>query len=98
MNATTYAQAVEGALDRLQTTGFYLNDSFTNHGPMAAEALASLGYCDEADRWVDANIHHRKYGPLPQPRQPINADVFAEWREALGDRERGGDWVALFRR
>jgi hypothetical protein len=40
MSPTTYAQAVNGALDRLQTTGFYLGNTFANHGPMAAEALA----------------------------------------------------------
>ncbi len=36
MSSTTYAQAVNGALDRLQTTGFYLGNTFANHGPMAA--------------------------------------------------------------
>lgn len=91
--STTYAQAINGALDRLQTTGFYLGEFFANHGPMAAEALAALGYCDEVDRWVDTNIHHRRYGPLPKPGQSIRGD----WQEALGKRERGGDWVDLFR-
>jgi hypothetical protein len=47
MASITYAEAVNGALDRLQTTGFYLDGFFTNHGPMAAEALAALGYCDD---------------------------------------------------
>ncbi len=92
--STTYAQAVNGALDRLQNTGFYLGDFFANHGPMAAEALASLGYCDEVDSWVGTNIHHRRYGPLPGPWQPIGDD----WQEALGESKRGGDWVELFRR
>ena len=45
MSSTTYAQAVNGALDRLQTTGFYLGNSFANHGPMAAEALALGDAC-----------------------------------------------------
>ena len=94
MSTTTYAQAVNGALDRLQTTGFYLGDFFANHGPMAAEALASLGYCDEVDTWVDTNIHHRRYRPLPEPWQPIGGD----WQVALGEPRRGGDWVELFRR
>lgn len=93
MGSLDYAQAVNGALDRLSTTGFYLDHFFANHGPMAAEALAKLGYCAEVDGWVDANIHHRKYGPLPDSTQPIT-----EWQAALGDRNRGGDWVELFRR
>jgi hypothetical protein len=98
MSPTTYAEAVDGALDRLQTTGFYQGNTFANHGPMAAEALARLGYCDEVDGWVDDNIHHREYGPLPKPWQPIKAESRADWQSALGDRQRGGDWVELFRR
>ncbi|MBV8964642.1 MAG: DUF4243 domain-containing protein [Mycobacteriaceae bacterium] len=94
--STTYAEAVNGALDRLQTTGFYLDRFFANHGPMAAEALATLGYCDEVDGWVDDNIRHRSYPPLPTPWQSINDDE--GWRQALGDRRRGGDWIELFRR
>ena len=93
MSSTTYAQAVNGALDRLQTTGFYLGNTFANHGPMAAEALARLGYCDAVDGWVDDNIHHRQYGPLPEPSQPIDAESREDWQPALGDRKRGGDWV-----
>jgi hypothetical protein len=93
MGSISYADAVNGALDRLRTTGFYLGTSFANHGPMAAEALATLGYCDEVDGWLDANIRHRDYGPLPDPTQPIT-----DWQAALGDRNRGGDWVELFRR
>jgi hypothetical protein len=65
---------------------------------MAAEALARLGYCDAVDGWVDDNIHHRKYGPLPEPSQPIDAESREDWQPALGDRKRGGDWVELFRR
>jgi hypothetical protein len=93
MGSIDYTEAVNGALDRLRTTGFYLDRFFANHGPMAAEALATLGYCDEVDGWVDANIHHRKHQPLPRPTRPIS-----DWRAALGDRARGGDWVELFRR
>jgi hypothetical protein len=98
MSSTTYAEAVNGALDRLQTTGFYLGNTFANHGPMAAEALARLGYCDEVDGWVDDNIHHREYGPLPARWQRIDTESREDWQSALGDRRRGGDWVELFRR
>jgi hypothetical protein len=93
MGSVDYIEAVNGALDRLRSTGFYLDHFFANHGPMAAEALAKLGYCDEVDDWLDANIRHRSYPPLPDRTQPIS-----DWRAALGDRDRGGDWVELFRR
>ena len=93
MGSVDYTDAVNGALDRLRTTGYYIGDFFANHGPMAAEALAKLGYCDEVDGWLDTNIRHHNYGPLPDPTQPIT-----DWRAALGNRSRGGDWVDLFRR
>jgi hypothetical protein len=92
MGSVDYIDAVNAALDRLRTTGFYIGDFFANHGPMAAEALAKLGYCDEVDGWVDANIAHRDHGPLPKPSERI-----CDWRVALGDRNRGGDWLQLFR-
>ncbi|MFZ0903651.1 MAG: hypothetical protein WAN71_07190 [Mycobacterium sp.] len=91
MGSVDYFDAVNAALDRLRSTGFYVGDFFANHGPMAAEALAKLGYCEEVDGWVDANIAHRRHGLLPKPTEPIS-----DWRVALGDRNRGGDWVQLF--
>jgi hypothetical protein len=93
MGSVDYIDAVNAALERLHTTGFYIGDFFANHGPMAAEALAKLGYCEEVDGWVEANITHREHGPLPEPGEPI-----IDWRVALGDRNRGGDWVQLFGR
>jgi hypothetical protein len=92
MGSVSYVDAVNTALDRLRGTGFYIGGFFANHGPMAAEALARLGYCDEVDGWVDTNIGHREHVPLPTPSEPID-----NWRVALGDRNRGGDWVQLFR-
>ena len=92
MGSVNYIDAVNAALDRLHTTGFYIGDFFANHGPMAAEALAKLGYCEQVEGWVDANIAHRQHGLLPKPSEPIS-----DWRVALGDRNRGGDWVQLFR-
>ncbi len=70
MGSVDYIDAVNAALDRLRTTGFYIGDFFANHGPMAAEALAKLGYCEEVDGWVEANIAHRHHGPLPKPESP----------------------------
>ena len=79
MGSVDYTDAVNGALDRLRTTGYYIGDFFANHGPMAAEALAKLGYCDEVDGWLDTNIRHHSYGPLPDPTQPIT-DWQRSWK------------------
>ena len=65
MNSTTYTESVNGALHRLQTTGFYLDNGFANHGPIAAEPLARLGYCQGVDCWVDASIHDRSISRYP---------------------------------
>jgi hypothetical protein len=92
MGSVDYIDAVNAALDRLRTTGFYIGNFFANHGPMAAEALAKLGYCDEVESWVDTNIAHRDHAMLPKPSEPIS-----DWRAALGNRNRGGDWMQLFR-
>ncbi len=93
----TYAEAVNGALDRLQSTGLFTERFFANHGPMAAEALATMGYCAEVDDWLDATIARRNYKPLPRPTRPIDDRVPDEWRSALGDLNRSGDWVQVFR-
>jgi hypothetical protein len=93
MGSIDYTETVNSALERLRTTGFYIGDFFANHGPMAAEALAKLGYCDEVDSWVAANVAHHEHRPLPDATQRIT-----DWPAALGDPNRGGDWVELFRR
>ena len=80
MGSVDYIDAVDAALDRLRTTGFYIGDFFANHGPMAAEALAKLGYCDEVDGWVDANIAHRDHRPCPNPASP---STIGGWRWAI---------------
>ena len=94
MTSAKYVETITGGLDRLQGTGFYLSGSFANHAPMVAEALATLGYCDEVDSWIDANLDRRQPGPLPRSRHKISVRA---WRGALGHHARGGDWVELFR-
>lgn len=96
--SVTYAEAVDGALDRLRSTGLFIEHFFANHGPMAAEALATLGYCGEVDDWLDTNMARRNYEPLPRPSRPIDSRVPDDWRAALGDLRRSGDWVEMFRR
>lgn len=49
-----YLDALNDALERLKDLGYEMEafpgsgvSAFSMHGPMAAEALASLGHCDE---------------------------------------------------
>src|SRR5262245_29173115 len=81
------------ALERLRGTGSEVARSVApNHGPMAAEALVTLGYDDVVVAWADR--YRRQLDAMPPPRSPVTAQ---NWPQALGAIDRFGDWVALFR-
>ncbi|AXL89661.1 hypothetical protein C4J65_16155 [Streptomyces sp. CB09001] len=98
MAALSYSEAVSEALERLRPVGFEHGRSFVNHAPMAAEALAHMGYADEVPAWVERNLRSRSYHDVPERRWPIDPDDPADWRAALGDFSRVADWTALFER
>jgi hypothetical protein len=64
-----------------------------NHGPMAVDALVRMDRAQAVDRWVDRYV--RKLDDLPSGRWSISAQ---EWRPALGDASRLGDWLVFFER
>jgi hypothetical protein len=66
---------------------------FSNHGPMAAEALANLGREDDIPGWVER--YRDRLGEAPPPGRPLAEQ---EWPSALGQRERFPDWQSLFER
>ncbi|MGW5784762.1 hypothetical protein ACWEWK_12300 [Streptomyces sp. NPDC003757] len=98
MAALSYSDAVSEALERLRPVGFEHGRSFVNHAPMAAEALAHMGYADEVPAWVERNLRSRSYHDVPERRWPIDPDDPGDWRAALGDFSRVADWTALFER
>ena len=61
-----------------------------NHGPMMAEALVALGRPDAVMPWVENYVRRLPDAPYPQQR-------IVDWRAALGDGQRYGDWQQLFR-
>jgi hypothetical protein len=65
----------------------------SNHGPMAAEALIALGRDEAVIPWVER--YKQRLEGRPEARNAIASD---EWREALGDISRVGDWSAFFDR
>jgi questin oxidase-like protein len=65
----------------------------SNHGPMAAEVLARRGYEGQVEGWLDRYVP--RLVELPAESEPITED---NWREAMGELARVGDWVAYFRR
>jgi hypothetical protein len=88
--------AIDEALELLSGYGpeFSFGDlCLSNHGPMAAEALIALGRDDAVISWTER--YKRRLEERPASRNPISP---GEWREALGDVRRVGDWTAFFDR
>ena len=81
------------ALQLLRGTGSEVAGGVApNHGPMAAEALATLGRDDVVVAWADR--YRRKLNAMPPSKSPITTK---DWAEALGAIDRFADWVAFFR-
>ncbi len=85
------ATPLDEALDRFATTGPEFGGGLANHGPMATEALMALGRADALPLWTE--WYAGRLSEHPQARNPIAA---ADWREALGEVGRVGDWIAYF--
>ncbi len=66
----------------------------TNHGPMAAEALVTLGRAEVVVPWVEGYKRRFRSG-YPETRGRLTRE---NWREALGDGDRVADWAGLFNR
>jgi hypothetical protein len=85
------ATTIDEALEIMHRTGPDLVGGNSNHGPMVAETLLTLGRADSVIPWIDG--YKNRFQDRPQPHRPISP---GSWREALGDRDRGADWAALF--
>ncbi len=80
---------LDDAYDRLRSTGPEFDGWLSNHGPMAAEALARNGHDGEISVWLDG--YCRRLEATPGPSRRID-----DWRAALGDPRRLGDWLGWF--
>jgi hypothetical protein len=80
---------LDDAYDRLRSTGPEFDGWLSNHGPMAAEALARHGHEGEILTWLDG--YCRRLEAAPGPARKID-----DWRAALGDPRRLGDWLGWF--
>jgi hypothetical protein len=84
---------MEAALEILGPTGPEYDGGLSNHGPMAAEALVVLGRPESVVPWVER--YRRQLDAHPSASRRIAS---SDWREALGDYSRVGDWIAYFGR
>ncbi|WP_405428585.1 hypothetical protein [Micromonospora sp. NBC_00617] len=82
---------LDEAYDRLHRTGPEYEGWLSNHGPMTVEALARHGHEQRVHRWLDDYL--TRLDELPRGLRPID-----DWRAALGDAKRAGDWLAYFDR
>lgn len=80
----------EDALERFQQVGLEYGGGLANHGPMAAQALESLGHQAKIPAFVDV------YAPRLPPLERGAAIPEEAWDEALGRIERAPDWVVTF--
>jgi hypothetical protein len=72
-------------------TGPEFGGGLSNHGPMAAEAIAALRRPDAIMKWT------RRYATRLEAHPSALARISeADWREALGREHRVGDWNAFF--
>lgn len=84
--------ALDNALAQLRgTTAEVAGGGAPNHGPMAAEALAALGFGAVAPSWTRG--YRPRLGLLPAATAPVTAST---WREALGDESLVASWAAFF--
>ncbi len=91
-------EPLDGALDILSGYGPGLANGNFSHAPMVAEALCALGHPEAVMPWIERyrqRIVAR--GPAgeatPTAGEPIRR---AEWRGALGQRDRFAAWSTLF--
>ena len=84
---------LDDALQAIGLTAPDLDNGNTNHAPMVAETLVSVGRGETVLEWVDA--YRRELGTRDRPseRPPLT-----DWRESLGNTHLWPEWVALFRR
>ncbi|WP_327033367.1 questin oxidase family protein [Micromonospora ureilytica] len=82
---------LDEAYERLHRTGPEFQGWLSNHGPMAVEALVRHGHQSRVHRWLDDYLG--RLDELPRGLHPID-----DWRSALGDPKRAGDWLAYFDR
>jgi hypothetical protein len=90
--ASDTAGILDEAYQRLHQTGPEFDGWLSNHGPMAAEAMARRGHAGNVEPWLDSYV--RRLEDFPRGSGPIGSG----WREALGDPRRVADWTAFFRR
>lgn len=96
--APTRQEAINDAYERLKDVWFTMEPIFAEHGPMAAEAMSTLGRNGSVAAWVEAYKANHRHLPPPPAQERIDPADESQWRAALGATRRMSDWLDLFRR
>jgi hypothetical protein len=81
------------AYARFHATGPEFADGLSNHGPMAVEAMVRHGHDAQVHAWID--WYQTRLEDAPRGITPVTSE---DWREALGDVRRLGDWTTFMLR
>ena len=91
MNPVDYS-ALDETLEIMALMGPNLSNGFSNHAPMAIEAMCAMGRADAVMPWFEG------YRYSLAPRHTRVARLTNDnWRSALGDLRRTEDWFEFFR-
>ncbi len=90
MNPVNYS-ALDETLEIMAPMGPDLSNGFSNHAPMAIEAMCAMGRGDAVMPWFE------RYRSSLAPRRARVARLTDDnWRSALGDLRRTEDWFEFF--
>ena len=92
---TPSTAVLDEAFDRVSALDFEIPNPYVNHGPMAVEALSTLGFDWTIDDWVERfeTTMHRALEPVtPEWRRDF------PWRDLLGDHQLLPEWMGYFER
>jgi len=83
--------AIDEAYAIFARTGPEFGGGLSNHGPMAAEAIAAMRRPEAILNWA------RRYAARLEAHPSASARISEDdWRSALGKENRVGDWIAFF--
>jgi len=91
MNPADYS-ALDETLEVMAPMGPDLSNGFSNHAPMAIEAMCAMRRGDAVMPWFESYRHS-----LMPRRARVARLTNDNWRAALGDHRRTEDWFAYFR-
>jgi len=90
MTPASYS-VMDEALEILSAYGPDLSNGLTSHAPMVTEALCASGRPEAVIPWIE------RYRPGMLARPAAGGQIgHTNWREALGQGDRFGDWSAFF--